>query len=53
MSNALILALIAVAVSLIAVLLAVRSAGPRITTIETRRPTDTDNDKSDDEPGAN
>jgi hypothetical protein len=39
MSNALILALVAVAVSLIAVLLAVRS-GPRVTTIETRRDDD-------------
>ena len=48
MSNALILALVAVAVSLIAVLLAIRGSGPKITTIETRR-----DDKSDDEPGAN
>ena len=47
MSNALILALVAVAVSLIAVMLAVRT-GPRVTHIETRR-----DDKSDDEPGAN
>ena len=43
MSNALILALVAVAVSLIAVLLAVRSSGPKITTIETR----TDDDDED------
>ena len=47
MSNALILALVAVAVSLIAVLVAVRSRGPKITTIETRREDDRD------EPGAN
>jgi hypothetical protein len=41
MSNALVLALVAVAVSLIAVLLAVRSSGPRITT---RRDDDKDGD---------
>ena len=48
MSNATI-ALIAAAVALIAVLIAARNSGPRVTTIETRRPTDTDTDTSDDD----
>ncbi len=47
MSNSLVLALIAVAISLVAVLLAVRSRGPRVTHIHTRRP-DTDADAGDD-----
>ena len=46
MSNAMILALVAVAVSLIAVILAVRSGGPRVTTIETRDDGDDDKDKA-------
>ena len=40
------IALIAAAVALIAVLLAVRSSGPRVTTIETRREADDDEDKA-------
>ena len=47
MSNALVLAFIAVGISLVAVLIAVRSRGPRVTQIHTRR-----DDKSDDETGA-
>ena len=50
MNTALVIALLAVAISLFVVLIASRS-GPRITTIETRRD---DNDSSDDDkPGAN
>ncbi|MEO7654890.1 MAG: hypothetical protein ABIS23_04300 [Sphingomicrobium sp.] len=49
MSNAFILAMVAVAISLIVVLIASRS-GPRITTIETRRD---DDSADDDKPGAN
>ena len=52
MSTALVIALLAVAISLLVVVLASRS-GPRITTIETRRDTDKTDDKTDDEPGAN
>ncbi len=47
MSNAFILALVAVAISLIVVLIAARS-GPRVTTIETRH----DDDENKDVPGA-
>ena len=45
MSESLALALIAVAISLVAVILAVRMSGPRGTTIHTRRDDDGD-DKS-------
>jgi len=45
MSNTAI-ALIAAAVALIAVILAARGSGPRVTTIETRRDDDRDDDKS-------
>ena len=47
MSESLALALIAVAISLVAVILAVRMSGPRVTTIHTRRPTNTNDDTSD------
>ena len=44
MSNAFILSLVAVAISLIVVLIASRS-GPKVTTIETRRDDDPDDDQ--------
>ncbi len=48
MSTALVIALLAVAISLLVVVIASRG-GPRITTIETRRPSETNDDRSDDD----